>query len=144
MTRDPGPMQRLATNYKVPIKRLWSIDLRENFVVVVNDGEDPLKTFLTHFPDHLILEDLPGYDDADLDDYWEGDTTEDEVFDRLILNAVVKEQTEPYRLDSECAEALGAVLDERKHSWFDGFEMSPEEICSNSKHGDMWSERWAD
>lgn len=125
-------------------KKLYSIELSDRYVVVVNDGEDPLRTFLLHCPDEIMLEDLPGYDDADLDDYWDGEINEEEAFDRLLQNVVVKEQTEPYRLTSECAEDLGIVLDERKHSWFEGVKLSPEEICSRSKHGDMWSERWAE
>lgn len=119
------------------LKKLYSIDLVDNFLVVV-DGADPIETLIRHCPDVIELEDLPGYDDQE----WPDEMSDEEIFEQLLKDVVVKEQTKPYRMAAGCAESLRLLPDNYQGEL--GVDVSPEDLLRVSKHGDMWSERWAE
>lgn len=123
-------------------KKLYSIELSDRFVVVVKDGEDPLKTFLTHCPDSIDVEHLPGFWDED----WPEDMPESEIFDRLLKNVVVEEFSGLYELDTEYAYDHGLLPEDfdPDKDWCSGVRVSAEELLQRFDHGEMWSERWAD
>lgn len=126
-------------------KRLYRIDLQDRFWVVVNDGEDPVKTFLSHCPDYLEPEDFLGYCDQD----WPEDADEEAMVAELA-GRIEPEEVFWLSLIPEEVQALKLnpadwVEDwDEETDWCNDVFVPTEILLSVSKHGDMWGERWAE
>lgn len=135
---DPTPTRNIGRTAMESDLNLYTYNLSEDFWVVVADGEDPIETLVRHCPDELMPEDLPGYWDRD---EWPEDWGEEEQFDHLLTNVEATRYTGDVPLDWDVVNDLGILPEGCEDMCVD---VPADDLLRVSKHGDMWSTRWAE